>query len=175
MPRGYLSLGSNIDRERSIRQAIYQLTEQFGEMTLSTIYESDAVGFEGEAFYNLVVGFDSELGWQLIQQKLRQIEEENGRERGSEKFSSRTLDIDLLLYGDLNLQDQGVDLPRAEIFRYAFVLCPLAEIAGEARHPQSGESYAALWAAFADNSQSQPLRAVVLDPHRINENRLKVE
>ncbi len=161
MPRVYLSIGSNIDRERSIRQGIRQLREQFGGLTLSTIYESEAVGFEGDAFYNLVVGFDSDLGWQEIQQRLRQIEEDNGRERGAEKFNPRTLDLDLLLYGDLDLQEQGVDLPRAEIFEYAFVLKPLAEIAGEERHPQTGERYDRLWERF-DQQPDQLLQPVPL-------------
>ena len=160
MPQIYLSLGSNIDRDHSIRQAIQQLTEQYGTLQISTVYESEAVGFEGDAFYNLVVGFESDLGWEEIQQQLRQIEEENGRERGAEKFSPRTLDIDLLIYGDLDLQAQGIDLPRAEIFNYAFVLRPLAEIAGERRHPQTGERYDALWGQF--DASTQPLWAAPL-------------
>lgn len=155
MPQVYLSLGSNIDREQSIRQAIQQLTAHYGALQISTVYESEAVGFEGGAFYNLVVGFQSELAWEEIQQQLRQIEEENGRERESEKFTSRTLDIDLLIYGDLDLQGQGVDLPRAEIFSYAFVLRPLAEIAGGEVHPQTGERYDQLWERF--DASTQPL------------------
>ncbi len=155
MPRIYLSIGSNIDRDRSIRQGVAALQQQFGEMTISTVYESEAVGFEGDAFYNLVVGFDAELPWREIQQQLRQIEEENGRERSAEKFNPRTLDIDLLLYGDLDLQHEGIDLPRAEIFEYAFVLRPLAEIAGDECHPQTGERYRDLWGQF--NPEKQPL------------------
>ncbi|MBT3309089.1 MAG: 2-amino-4-hydroxy-6-hydroxymethyldihydropteridine diphosphokinase [Gammaproteobacteria bacterium] len=154
MPQVYLSLGSNIDREQSIQQAIKQLTAEYGLLKISTVYESEAVGFEGDAFYNLVVGFETDLQWEQVQQQLRQIEEDNGRERGSEKFSSRTLDIDLLIYGDLDLQKQGVDLPRAEIFKYAFVLRPLAEIAGTECHPQSGESYAEIWERFDSTPQS---------------------
>ncbi|HIJ22212.1 MAG: 2-amino-4-hydroxy-6-hydroxymethyldihydropteridine diphosphokinase [Gammaproteobacteria bacterium] len=160
MPQVYLSLGSNVDRDQSIRQAMKQLAEQFGEMRVSTLYESDAVGFDGDAFYNLVVGFETDLGWQEIQQQLRRIEEKNGRERGSEKFSSRTLDIDLLIYGDLDLQHEGTDLPRAEIFKYAFVLKPLAEIAGDQCHPQTGESYSQLWRQF--DQKGQRLRAIEL-------------
>lgn len=160
MPRIYLSIGSNIDRDRSIRQGVEQLQQTFGEMVISTVYESEAVGFEGDAFYNLVVGFGSELSCEEIQQQLRQIEEQNGRERSAEKFNPRTLDIDLLLYGDLDLQDQGIDLPRAEIFEYAFVLRPLAEIAGDECHPQTGESYRHLWDQF--DQQKQPLWPAVL-------------
>jgi len=86
MPQVYLSLGSNIDREQSIQQAIKQLTAEYGLLKISTVYESEAVGFEGDAFYNLVVGFETDLQWEQVQQQLRQIEEDNGRERGSEKL-----------------------------------------------------------------------------------------
>lgn len=154
MPRIYLSIGSNIDRERSIRRAIEQLREIFGKLTISTVYESEAVGFDGDAFYNLVVGFDSASGWEDIQQQLRQIEDDNGRERGAEKFNPRTLDIDLLIYGDLDLQDRGIDLPRAEIFEYAFVLKPLSEIAGMECHPQTGEDYSTIWSRFDHSTQT---------------------
>ncbi|MBC8519473.1 MAG: 2-amino-4-hydroxy-6-hydroxymethyldihydropteridine diphosphokinase [Gammaproteobacteria bacterium] len=153
MPRIYLSIGSNIDREQSVSRAVEQLREDFGGLTVSTVYESEAVGFDGDAFYNLVVGFDSEMGLNEIQQQLRTIETENGRERGAEKFNPRTLDLDLLLYGDLDLQDRGVDIPRAEIFRYAFVLRPLSEIAGNERHPQTGEQYSTIWDGFDHSSQ----------------------
>ena len=163
MPQVYLSLGSNIDREQSIRRGVEQLAEQFGVLEISTVYESAAVGFEGDAFYNLVVGFQSECPWEQIQQQLRQIEEENGRARGSEKFAPRTLDIDLLIYGELDLQSQGIDLPRAEIFKYAFVLRPLAEIAPEACHPQTGESYHQLWQQF--DAEQQPLWPAPLQFH----------
>ncbi len=155
MPRIYLSIGSNIDRERSVKLAVEQLRKIFGELTISTVYESEAVGFDGDAFYNLVVGFDSESGLNDIQQQLRTIETNNGRERGAEKFNPRTLDLDLLLYGDLDLQDQGVDIPRAEIFEYAFVLKPLAEIASGECHPQTGEEYGVIWNKF--DRSIQPL------------------
>ncbi len=155
MPQIYLSIGSNIDRERSVQQAISRLRELFGELSISTVYESEAVGFDGDDFYNLVVGFDSNMDLEMIQHHLHEIEEDNGRERGAEKFNPRTLDLDLLIYGNLDLQQQGIDIPRAEIFEYAFVLRPLAEIAGNECHPQTGERYGQLWAQF--NHSSQPL------------------
>ncbi len=161
MPRVYLSIGSNIERERSIRGALRALHEQYGELILSTLYENEAVGFEGAPFYNLVVAFDTTEAWQLIQQKLRRIEEDFGRVRGEHKFSARTLDIDLLLYGDLDLHDQGVDLPRDEILKYAFVLGPLAELAGRECHPQTGKRIDQHWDEF-DQSGQPPLSAVDL-------------
>jgi len=159
----YLSIGSNIDREYSVVQGVRALQNRFGELVISAVYESAAVGFAGDAFYNLVVGFKSELSWEDIQQQLRKIEDDNGRERSAEKFKSRTLDIDLLIYGKLDLQDKGVDLPRAEIFEYAFVLKPLAEIAGAELHPQTGKSYSRIWGEFEKSEQGrmQPLQRVV--------------
>ncbi len=84
-----------------------------------------------------------------------EIEEMHGRTRQCKKFSSRTLDIDLLLYGDVVLEEGKLKLPRDEITRYAFVLEPLAEIAPDHKHPVSGQRYADLWAAFDKTGLAQ--------------------
>ena len=101
MPRGYISVGSNIDRDKNTLSSIQALKQQFGELTLSSLYESEPVGFSGEAFYNLIVGFDSDLEVKVIAKQLRQIELDHGRTRNSQKFSARTLDLDLILFGSL--------------------------------------------------------------------------
>ena len=80
--------------------------------------------------------------------QLRQIEIDNGRNRECKKFSARTLDLDLLLYGDLVCNEGRIQLPRDEIERYAFVLEPLAEIAGHLRHPVTHSRYSELWTQF---------------------------
>lgn len=148
MPRGYISIGSNIDKERHIPASVQALEKQFGGLVVSSVYESEAVGFAGDSFYNLVVGFDSELDVKEIMRQLRQIELDNGRDRDCKKFSPRTLDLDLLLYGDLVINDGKLKIPRDEIEKYAFVLEPLAEIAGHLRHPVRGERYALMWEKF---------------------------
>jgi 2-amino-4-hydroxy-6-hydroxymethyldihydropteridine diphosphokinase len=148
MPTGYISIGSNIDREKHIPASIKALTNQFGKLTLSSTYESESMGFTGDAFYNLVAAFESDLDVKEIVDQLRQIELDNGRNRECKKFSSRTLDLDLLVYGELILNEGRIQIPRDEIEKYAFVLEPLAEIAGHLRHPVSHVRYAELWEKF---------------------------
>ncbi len=145
MPRVYVSIGSNIDRERNIRGAVDELATQYGPLTLSPVYESRAVGFTGENFYNLVAGFDSGESIEGIKETLTRIESRFGRTRRENRFSPRTLDLDLLLYGDVVRHDQQVKLPHPDIQRYAFVLRPLADIAPDGRHPETGLDYKKMW------------------------------
>ena len=144
----YISLGSNINREQNTREGVKALREAFGELTLSSVYESDAVGFDGDAFYNMVIACEVNVPVHEANQALRDIEDLHGRDRSGPKFSSRTLDLDLLLYDDLVLDENGLILPRGEILKNAFVLWPLAEIAPKLKHPVDGRSYEELWAQF---------------------------
>lgn len=144
MTLAYLGLGSNIDRERNLRGGVARLRESFPGLRLSTVYESEAVGFNGAPFLNLVAEIETELSVGELAALLRTIEKEHGRERGEKKFSSRTLDIDILTYGAETGEIEGVSLPRDEILRYAFVLAPLAELAPETLHPTVGRSYRSL-------------------------------
>ncbi|MDO9162698.1 MAG: 2-amino-4-hydroxy-6-hydroxymethyldihydropteridine diphosphokinase [Methylococcaceae bacterium] len=148
MTRGYISIGSNIDKETNIPASLKALEEYFGNLTVSSIYESEAVGFTGDSFHNLIVGFDSDLDVKSVAKQLRQIELDHGRSRNSEKFSPRTLDLDLILYGDIIINDGRLQIPRDEIERYAFVLEPLAEIAPTLKHPVSQVTYENLWKNF---------------------------
>jgi len=146
--RGYISIGSNIDKDKHILASLLALEQAFGKLTVSSIYESEPVGFTGDTFYNLVVAFDSDLDVKAVAKQLRQIELDNGRKRDSQKFSARTLDLDLILYGDLIFNDGRLQIPRDEIEHYAFVLEPLAEIAPDLKHPVSHLSYGELWNKF---------------------------
>jgi 2-amino-4-hydroxy-6-hydroxymethyldihydropteridine diphosphokinase len=158
MPRVWLSIGSNQDRERCIAGAVQALRDRFGPLILSRVYETQSVGFKGQPFYNLVAGVESDASPASLIAALRDIENAFGRRRGPDKFAPRTLDIDLLTYGDLVSDDPALDIPRSEIARYAFVLGPLAEVAGEERHPRTGRSYAGMWADFDCEGQAlQPM------------------
>ncbi len=149
----YLSIGSNIRREYYISRCLDALAAEFGELLISSIYESEAVGFDGDDFYNLVVGLDTELALNALYHQLRKIEHEHERTRNAVKFSSRTLDIDILTYDGYVGEFEGGCLPRAEITRNAFVLWPLAELAAADLHPQLKQNYGVLWQQFDRQKQ----------------------
>jgi 2-amino-4-hydroxy-6-hydroxymethyldihydropteridine diphosphokinase len=148
MAEVFLSIGSNIEREKNIASAVESLQERFGRLTLSSVYDTEAVGFEGAPFYNMVVGFESDLPVAEIVKILKVLENRHGRQRISEKFSARALDLDLILYGDLILDEEHLQLPRPELMDYAFMLEPLAEVAPDLRHPVTKERFAELWERF---------------------------
>jgi 2-amino-4-hydroxy-6-hydroxymethyldihydropteridine diphosphokinase len=151
MAQVYLSLGSNIKRKQNIRSALQHLQQRFNELEVSAIYETDAVGFVSDPFFNLAVGLNSSLTPQQIETCLKKIEDDHLRIRSNKKFSARTLDIDLFLYDQCILHPE-MDVPRNEITRYAFVLFPLAEIATNIIHPQYNKTIAELAKASALDS-----------------------
>jgi len=155
----FLSIGSNIDKEKNIEAGIEALKQKFGDVICSATYESESVGFDGDNFYNLVARIETDESVDAVVAMLKQIEDEHGRTRSGPRFSSRTLDIDILLYDDMIRDDEVVSVPRDEIITNAFVLRPLAELAGDKCHPQVGDSYKTLWEKF-DNS-TQPLWPII--------------
>ncbi len=157
MPRVYVSIGSNIDREANIRGAVRMLREHYGPLTLSRVYETPAEGFDGDAFYNLAAGFDTDEPIEQVRQTLADIEAAHGRTRNGPRSGPRTLDLDLLLYGNLVRHDGGLDIPRGEIAKYAFVLGPLAEIAPDLRHPETGVRLGEMWEKFAGRRELRPV------------------
>jgi 2-amino-4-hydroxy-6-hydroxymethyldihydropteridine diphosphokinase len=111
----------------------------------SPVYESEPVGFDGEFFYNLTVQISTEMNLEVLSKTLKNIEDENGRVRGGERFSSRTLDIDILTYDDLCGVYDRIELPRPEIFFNAFVLLPMSDLAAKTLEPKTKLTYSALW------------------------------
>lgn len=156
----YISVGSNVDREKHTKAGLQGMYEVFGELILSTVYESESVGFKGNNFYNLVVKATTTLSITDVCRVLKKIEQDNKRQRDEQKFSPRTLDLDLLLY-DHQVSCAPIALPRPEVLYNAFVLKPLAEIAADDIHPVVKESYANLWQQYDKGQQN--LWAITLD------------
>jgi len=149
----YISVGSNVDKEKHTKAGLQGMYQAFGELTLSSVFESESVGFEGNNFYNLVVKAKTPLSIADVCRVLKKIEQDNKRQRGEQKFAPRTLDLDLLLY-DSQVTSKPVELPRPEVLFNAFVLKPLAEIAADEVHPEVNKSYTKLWQAY-DKSQQK--------------------
>lgn len=151
MAKAYLSLGSNLEPERHLREAIRALRARFGEVVVSPVYRTRAVGFDGPDFLNAAALIDSDLDPYALDRWLHDLEDAHGRDRSGPRFGDRTLDIDLVLYGDLQLQGPGhLRIPRPEL-KHAFVLRPLTDIAPDAVVPGTGRTLAALWRAHPEH------------------------
>ncbi|MEC9405738.1 MAG: 2-amino-4-hydroxy-6-hydroxymethyldihydropteridine diphosphokinase [Pseudomonadota bacterium] len=149
MPEVFVGAGSNDRAEQHLARGVEMLAAVFGPLRCSPVYQNPAVGFEGDDFLNFVIGFQTDRSMAECMRQLRAIEDACGRDRSGPKFSPRTLDFDLLIYGGFVSDDPAVDVPRGEILKYPFVLKPLADLAPEARHPAEGRTYADLWAEMA--------------------------
>lgn len=147
-----ISLGSNIDKEINTRRGLDELANCFGELALSRVFESESVGFSGDNFYNLVVKTHTHMSIAGVCEALKAIEQACGRLRQSEKFSPRTLDLDLLTY-DIEVCTEPVVLPREEITYNAFVLQPMADLVPEEIHPLTLQSYAHMWQQYDKSKQ----------------------
>ena len=149
-----LSIGSNIDAELNIRAALGALSLEFDNIRNSTTYESQAVGFDGDNFLNLVVLADTDKKLDEVATILKRLEDQLGRDRHQVRFSGRTMDIDIILYGDESGMCCGIELPRLEVTENAYVLQPLSEVLPDAVHPATGMSYLKLWQGY-DKSKQQ--------------------
>lgn len=142
-----------------MRAAVSELRQLGTGFRVSRIYEAEPVGFEGPNFFNCVVAFNTELSPSALQTQLKTLELQYGRQPDAKKNQSRTLDLDLLLYGDL-IRAQSPVLPRDDIYKFAFVLQPLMELCPQQVVPGDGRTVAELWQAF---DQPQVLRPVVME------------
>lgn len=153
MTQVWVSIGSNIEPETHVRHAIRLLRDRFGVLQVSPVYRTAAVGFDGEDFLNLVVGFDTDSTLAELDQLLDAIEQQFGRRRDGERFAPRSLDIDILFYGELVNHQQGGRIPRRELLECAFMLKPLYDVAPGFRHPQIGKTIAEIWAEIRNNAE----------------------
>ena len=153
MAKVYVSVGTNIDREKHTKAAIKELNQRFDELRLSSIYEAESVGYDGENYFNFVASFTTDLSVGELSKTLKKIEADYGRLPNTPINAGRIIDIDILTYDDLVGVIDGVQLPRDEITKNAYVLLPLAELAANTLHPVKRVSYQELWQAFDQSKQ----------------------
>lgn len=146
MAVAYLSLGSNIDAELNLIAAIDALRARFGDVSVSPLYRTAAVGFDGEDFLNAAARIETDLEPEALDAWLHALEDAQGRRRDQPRFSSRPLDIDLLLYDERVLKGpRHLEIPRPELAEQAFVLKPMADLAPDLIHPTVGRTLHAMW------------------------------
>nr|WP_279232295.1 2-amino-4-hydroxy-6-hydroxymethyldihydropteridine diphosphokinase [Thermus albus] len=144
----YVGLGSNLgDRAGYLLKALSLLSrlEKTRLLRLSPVYETEPVGPPQPLYLNLVAEVDTELSPRAFLEGLLTVEQSLGRER-KEPWGPRTIDLDLLLYGDLVLQEEGLEVPHPRLHQRAFVLVPLADLIPEGRHPVLKRTFAELLA-----------------------------
>ena len=156
----YVGLGSNIDPEQNLHLGVSELRDRLGELQLSAVYRSKSFGFEGDDFLNLVASFESDASPADICETIELIHNLAGRAGDGGKWESRPLDIDLLLYNDLVIDERPVRVPRKDVLEYSFVLRPIAELAPDLEHPVTGRTMREHWQDF--DATSHPLDPVDL-------------
>ncbi|MGH8130731.1 MAG: 2-amino-4-hydroxy-6-hydroxymethyldihydropteridine diphosphokinase [Steroidobacteraceae bacterium] len=161
MTEVYVAAGSNIRPRASLGRALGMLSRDFPGLRASRAFANAAVGFEGDDFVNLVVVFPTSLPLADLLERLKAVERECGREPGAPKWGPRTLDLDLLLYGDMVGDFHGARLPHPDLATRAWVLGPLAELAPELTHPVLGEKFGAIWQRF--DQRAHPLIPFALE------------
>lgn len=154
----YVSIGTNIERRKHVQAAIDELSTVYGHVESSPVYETEAEGFIGDPFYNLVSRFETDEPAQVVNRRFKAIEARWGRQHGGEKFSSRTLDIDLILYGEQAIEQKGLSLPRDEINKYAFVLEPLVSLYPNGTYLPTGECFIDMWKAAISSGRMSPAK-----------------
>ncbi|MGP8032523.1 MAG: 2-amino-4-hydroxy-6-hydroxymethyldihydropteridine diphosphokinase [Steroidobacteraceae bacterium] len=148
MPQVYVAAGSNVAPEKSLARAVAALAHEFPGAAFSAWYRNRAVGFAGDDFINLVAGFATQLPVGAVLARLHAIESACGRPRGAPRWAPRAMDLDVLLYGDLVCDEPGLQLPRPDLLKRAYMLGPLAQLAPHALHPTSHLSIGELWRRF---------------------------
>ncbi|HVL01699.1 MAG TPA: 2-amino-4-hydroxy-6-hydroxymethyldihydropteridine diphosphokinase [Dongiaceae bacterium] len=166
--RVFLGLGSNCNREQNLLAALRMLREAFGVLRVSPVYSSEphpalslpTLEPERQHYFNLVVEIRTDLPVVTLKKRLLEIERACGRVRGTRMLACPQ-DIDILLYGDVVGEVDGMAFPHPDIDRCAFVLLPLSQLAPTALHPRLRQSFAELWRAF--DATAQPLTEVSLE------------
>lgn len=139
-PQILIALGSNIEAESNLPQAARMLARRLEIVALSAVYESPPVGSpESPPFLNAVIAVGSRLGPRSLKfGVLRDIEARLGRRRRRDRNAPRTIDLDLVLYGDWVETAHDLTLPDPDLATQAHIAVPAAEIAGQLAHPRTG-------------------------------------
>lgn len=166
MTHVFVAAGSNVEPERHLSTALRALAAAYGPLSLSPAYRNQAVGFTGADFINLVVGFRTGDEVREVRQQLQKIEAACDRPPGAPKWAPRTMDLDILLFGDLVSDQPGLVIPRPDLVQRPYMLKPMADIAPDVRHPVSGKTMLELWRAFDVGAHS--LIEVSLDSGPVN-------
>ncbi|USD41559.1 2-amino-4-hydroxy-6-hydroxymethyldihydropteridine diphosphokinase [Vibrio sp. SCSIO 43135] len=156
MITAYIGVGTNIDREKHVEAAVAELSQIGDNLKLSTVYECPTVGFDSAPFYNLVIELETSMSFTQFTQTLRNIELRWGRSEFAKKFQDRTLDLDVLLFGE-RVSSEKPELPRSDIFKYPFVIQPLYELCPNRIVPQDGRTIAQIWHQFGEFDSLTPI------------------
>ena len=148
MPAVYVAAGSNVEPERNLALATQLLRREFADVRFSPWYRNRAVGFEGADFINFVAGFTTQLPIEEVLSRLHATEVACGRPRDAPRWAPRSMDLDVLLYGDLVCDVPGLKLPRPDLLKRSFMLGPLAVLAPDLVHPTEKVTIGALWQRF---------------------------
>jgi len=157
----YISGGSNVEPERHLLLAARELKRSFPGARFSRCYRNRAVGFEGPDFINFAAELQVASDAAAMRAELQRIEALCGREPGAPRWAPRSMDLDVLLFGDAVFSEPGLVVPRPDLLRRAFMLGPLAELAPARVHPVEGRRLDALWQSF--DREAHPLTPVALD------------
>ncbi|HEQ3515587.1 2-amino-4-hydroxy-6-hydroxymethyldihydropteridine diphosphokinase [Vibrio cholerae] len=156
MSTAYIGVGSNQDRHQSIEAGLRALAELASQWRLSTIYECPSVGFASHPFFNLMVEMETELALPELMKQLKAIELRCGRLPNAQKYQDRTLDLDIVLYGDCVSENDPV-LPRPDIYRYPFVIQPLYELCPQRVIAGDGRTVEQIWQQAQDLASLTPV------------------
>lgn len=156
----YVAAGSNVEPVGNLCKALTAIDAGYGRLTISPAYLNKAVGFEGEDFINLVVGFSTGQPVAEVRRRLQEVEASCGRPPGAPKWAPRAMDLDILLYGAVVSSEPGLILPRPDLLRRPYMLKPMADVAPEVRHPTLHKTMRELWNEF--DADGHELREVSL-------------
>ena len=162
----YVAAGSNVEPEKNLARACQEIANTWADVRFSRAYRNRSVGFDGPDFINMVLGFGTDDSLESVLARLRDIEILCGRPRNAPKWASRTMDLDVLLFGDRVEKTADYTLPRPDLLKRPFMLGPMAEIAPGIKHPIAGITIGELWQEFDRDAHSMNPVNIILPGSR---------